>query len=95
MRLLLCIAALLATSGCDWTGRQADALGEYMPVIDYRCEHWQCITSSGKGQSDANKAKAEKEKPCPPRTPPAPLSDEALPDDALEQMPPFSKPKAQ
>lgn len=55
---LLC---LLGLSGCDWIGRQADAVGEYMPTIGDRCENWQCMTTEGQRQSEMNKrAKAMK-----------------------------------
>lgn len=56
MRLLLASALLISLAGCAWIGRQADALGEHMPVIGERCEHWQCITASGRARSDMYKA---------------------------------------
>jgi len=79
---LLCIAALLGISGCDWIGRQADALGEYMPVIGERCEHWQCVTSSGQAKSD--KIKEKKEQTIQPVSTPPP----SAPDSMLQNVPP-------
>ena len=52
MKTLLVIALALAASGCSWVGRQADALGAYMPVVGERCEHWQCVTTAGKERSE-------------------------------------------
>jgi hypothetical protein len=49
------IALILAMTGCNWIGRQADALGSHMPVIGERCEHWQCITKSGRQTSEMYK----------------------------------------
>jgi hypothetical protein len=49
------LALVMATAGCSWIGRQADALGSHMPVIGERCEHWQCITKSGRQTSDMYK----------------------------------------
>lgn len=70
MKNKLLLAACILLSGCSWIGRQADALGDHMPVIGERCEHWQCMTESGQAQSDyykqqkaeADKAEAEKAK---------------------------------
>lgn len=45
----------MTLAGCNWIGRQADALGSHMPVIGERCEHWQCLTSSGRATSDMYK----------------------------------------
>ena len=55
-RISLSMALLASISGCDWIGRQADALGSHMPVIGERCEHWQCITESGRQKSEMYKA---------------------------------------
>jgi hypothetical protein len=49
------IALILAMPGCNWVGRQADALGSHMPVIGERCEHWQCLTKSGRQTSEMYK----------------------------------------
>jgi hypothetical protein len=49
------VIALCLLSGCSWIGRQADALGSYMPVVGERCEHWQCMGEEGQVISDANK----------------------------------------
>ena len=49
------VAILPLLAGCNWVGRQADALGSHMPVIGERCEHWQCVTESGQRQSDLYK----------------------------------------
>jgi len=62
-RVVLISALALSTSGCAWMGRQADALGEHMPVIGERCEHWQCITQSGQATSNAYKVPRDKENP--------------------------------
>lgn len=59
-RFLLLLAPLIL-SGCDWIGRQADALGEHMPVIGERCEHWQCFTSEGQAESNAIKAEQNRQ----------------------------------
>jgi hypothetical protein len=59
IRSLLITTALLSLSGCNWIGRQADAVGSHMPVIGERCEHWQCITSSGRQRSDMYKMQAQ------------------------------------
>lgn len=56
-----CLALVMATAGCSWIGRQADALGSHMPVIGERCEHWQCITKSGRQTSDMYKQQMEQE----------------------------------
>jgi hypothetical protein len=53
------LPATLPLSGCDWIGKQADNLGEHMPVVGERCEHWQCITPSGQAASDTNKQKMQ------------------------------------
>ena len=45
----------LGLSGCQTIGNWADSVGRHMPVIGERCEHWQCITSSGQAESDYNK----------------------------------------
>ncbi len=50
-RTLPVFSVLLALQGCGW----ADDLGRHMPVIGERCESWECFTSSGQAQSDANK----------------------------------------
>lgn len=74
------IVALLALSGCSWIGRQADALGEHMPVIGERCEHWQCMTTSGQARSEAIKRQqaeeARKKDAIPPAEAPAPAAEE-------------------
>ncbi len=49
------LIALSLLTGCAWIGRQADHMGSYMPVIGERCEHWQCITESGRTRSEAIK----------------------------------------
>lgn len=43
-------------SGCQWIGDRADDLGDHLPVIGERCEHWQCFTESGRAQSRARTA---------------------------------------
>jgi len=50
---LMALAGLL--SGCGWINRQADAAGEYMPVVGERCENWQCFTEEGQQKSEMNK----------------------------------------
>ena len=77
----------LALSGCDWMGRQADAVGEYMPVIGERCEHWQCMTASGQAESDA--AKAEQQRQQEQQNPPSPQPEitPIYPPDAGTQTP--------
>ena len=57
--MLLISGMILGLSSCAWIGRQSDALGNHMPVIGERCEHWQCFTASGRAQSEANKAARE------------------------------------
>jgi hypothetical protein len=78
--LTLCLLAISTLSGCNWIGRQADTLGSHMPVIGERCEHWQCITESGRQKSDMYKAqqRAEQEKPT---------QQEAAPYKEVEQQP--------
>ncbi len=49
------VVAMCLLSGCDTITRNANALGEHMPVIGDRCEYWQCFTESGREQSDAIK----------------------------------------
>ena len=45
------------SSGCgDDIGSTASSIGHYIPVIDERCESAECITPSGKADSDAIKA---------------------------------------
>ena len=48
---------LLALCGCQTIGNWADSIGNHMPVIGERCEHWQCFTSSGQQISEQNKEK--------------------------------------
>ncbi|MDE3016787.1 MAG: hypothetical protein KGI29_07735 [Pseudomonadota bacterium] len=79
--------------GCDWIGRQADALGAYMPVIGQRCEHWQCMTASGQAESDAAKAQEQQQNP-PPQPDPAPVyppdaTPSAVPENHLIAAPPI------
>jgi hypothetical protein len=50
-------AVFLLLCGCQTIGNWADSIGDHMPVIGDRCEHWQCFTSSGQQISDENKAK--------------------------------------
>lgn len=73
---ILILLCFLPLASCDWMGRQADALGEHMPVIGERCEHWQCVTSSGQAQSDYNKAMQQRQHaPQPaPQASPAPAA---------------------
>ena len=78
-KLTLCVLAISTLSGCNWIGRQADAVGSHMPVIGERCEHWQCITESGRQKSDMYKAQArEQDKPT---------QQEAAPYKEVEQQP--------
>ena len=78
-RLLVLAAAATLLFGCQWIGRQADALGSYMPVIGERCEHWQCITSSGQTISDAKREEQEKQEQ---------LQKTAPANDATDSPPP-------
>jgi len=76
VRKLFIFLAFAPLAACQWMGRQADALGEYMPTIGEPCEHWQCITPSGQRTSDAIKAEKERQeeeaKAPTPLVPPAP-----------------------
>ena len=95
MRWLLLLPLVLCS--CAWIGRQADAAGEYMPVIGDRCEHWQCMTASGQAESDAIKAQqqAEQKQPQPlssmtpiyPADASSPPPVQAAPTPAHKQFP--------
>lgn len=66
MKRLIFIMLALSVSGCTWIGRQADALGGYMPVVGERCEHWQCLTKSGQERSEEIKKEQEQAKDMKP-----------------------------
>lgn len=85
-RIILASAALLLTQGCQW----ADDLGRHMPVIGERCENWQCFTSSGQAQSEANKrtlagqGSEQKRKPINPQYQP---QQQEVPQAPVEAQP--------
>lgn len=64
LRVLKLGAALLALplTACETMNGWVDSMGEHMPVVGDRCEHWQCFTSGGQAQSDAIAAQKEKER---------------------------------
>jgi hypothetical protein len=66
------LLAFFALGGCTWIGNTADSMGEHMPVIGERCEHWQCMTAQGKARSDAIKAQMPPKPAAPPPAPPQP-----------------------
>lgn len=49
----------LGLCGCQAIGDWFDRVGEHMPVIGDRCEHWQCFTEAGQEASDAKKAQEQ------------------------------------
>jgi hypothetical protein len=55
LRLPFLLLPLWLVSGCNGIGDVADSLGNHLPVIGDRCEHWQCFTESGQEQSEMNK----------------------------------------
>ena len=69
MRTALLVITLLL-SGCEAIGNWADDTGRNLPVVDERCDYWQCMTEHGK-ERDAQKkaaltkaAKKDAEKPA-------------------------------
>ena len=64
MKIIFFFVALLACAACDTIGNWMDNLGEHMPVVGERCEHWQCLTEEGRQRSD--EIKQEKMRPAPP-----------------------------
>jgi len=86
---------LLLVSACNPV-KTIDSIGDYMPVIGDRCEHWQCITASGQAQSDAIKAsekrmEALKSGQVPP-TPPQPQAQALAPAQAAQPQTPTPPP---
>ncbi len=53
------LALSFCLSGCDAIGNFADRVGSHMPVVGERCEHWQCMTESGRQVSAINKRNRE------------------------------------
>jgi hypothetical protein len=74
MRLAL-IAILLLLPGCRAITNWAYGVGEHMPVIGERCEHWQCVTASGQQKSDEQKMMPPAESPPPEERKAFPTSD--------------------
>jgi sRNA-binding protein len=61
MRKLAVGVSLFVLAGCGAIYDWADGVGQHMPVVaDERCEHWQCLTESGKAKSEKNKKAREK-----------------------------------
>ncbi len=52
MRTLLLLTLPLILSGCNAIYEWADGIGKHMPTIGEPCNHWQCVTESGKKKSD-------------------------------------------
>ena len=77
------VSLFFMVTGCTAIGNWFDSVGEHMPVIDERCENWQCFTASGQAASDAKKKQMQQQtqqpKQASPATPPPP-APQAYPD---------------
>lgn len=51
---MLCVPLSLMLGGCQPVYHWADCTTRNFPVVDKRCENWQCITESGQKASDEN-----------------------------------------
>lgn len=95
---LLPLLFLPLLGGCETIGNWADDLGQHMPVIGERCEHWQCFTSSGQEQSEMNKRermmqnRAASAPPAPPPTPPPAAQNKADPQSPYAAVPQAAAP---
>ncbi len=76
---LFCL--VLALSGCQTVGGWFDSVGNHLPVIGERCEHWQCFSDSGRRESEATKrARETRDAGASSQTPPAqPAAAEGVP----------------
>ena len=60
----LAVTLPLLTGGCQTITDGANKIGSYMPTIGERCEHWECMTTTGKAKSEQIKrARAMRENP--------------------------------
>ncbi len=79
------LLTMLMLAACDTIGGWADDVGEHLPVIGERCEHWQCMTTSGQQRSE--QIRRQKEQSGPPsasRPTSVPAAPEAPPEPAQE-----------
>ena len=98
---ILAAGMALFLGGCQAVGNFADRVGEHMPVLGERCEHWQCFTESGQKQGELNKERMAQPTPhapvspqaatppkpsAPPSMPPKPLTPFDMPDPTLSPL---------
>jgi hypothetical protein len=59
MKVACLLFALLSLTGCQGFTKWAYKTGDHFPVVGERCEHWECMSESGRIASE--KMRAEKE----------------------------------
>ncbi|HEU5046382.1 MAG TPA: hypothetical protein VFT64_00910 [Rickettsiales bacterium] len=67
---MLCVPLSLVLGGCHSVYHWADCSTRNFPVVNKRCENWQCITEAGQKASDEN---VKKGLPACTTPPPKPL----------------------
>jgi hypothetical protein len=83
MKRIILIGCLWALSGCTAIANWADNMGQHMPVVGERCEHWQCLTSSGQAKSNEYKMNRQYND----ATPPAEADEEPAEDKRFPSPP--------
>jgi len=72
MRWIFVLLLPFILNSCQTISGWADSLGEHMPVVGERCEHWQCFTSSGQKKNETIEQEKDSSYPTPAlKTPPA------------------------
>ncbi|MEI6730469.1 MAG: hypothetical protein WCL30_04350 [Pseudomonadota bacterium] len=85
MKNIAAIFMIVLLTSCQAISNFADGIGKHMPVIGERCEHWQCVTESGRRASEANKNGTSAPAIIPP-----PTSDTTTPSDPTAYKSPSS-----
>lgn len=85
---------LLMLTNCQTIGNWADSIGEHLPVIGERCEHWQCFTASGQQISEQNKKGAQAAQGTPQavhQVPQENILPQSMPPPIKDTLPPVSE----